>query len=56
MDSLLKAKISLFSEEDRKVLLRDLNEILAAEVLAVKKTLGNEHESALIENLKEQGN
>lgn len=56
MDSLLKTKISLFSEEDRKVLLRDLNEILAAEVLAVKKTLGNEHERALVENLKRQGN
>lgn len=56
MDSLLKAKTSLFSEANRKVLLRDLNEILAAEVLAVKKTLGNEHERALVENLKRQGN
>jgi len=56
MESLLKTKTSLFSEKDRKVLLRDLNEILAAEVLAVKKTLGNEHERALVENLKRQGN
>jgi hypothetical protein len=56
MDSLLRAKTSLFSEENRKVLLRDLNEILAAEVLTVKKTLGNEHERALVENLKRQGN
>ncbi len=52
MDSLLKAKASLLNDEDKKVLLKDLNEILAAEVLAVKKTLGNDHERALIENLK----
>ncbi|UCC38290.1 MAG: DUF4388 domain-containing protein [Candidatus Aminicenantes bacterium] len=56
MSSLLKAKTSFFSEEDRKLLLRDMNEILAAEVLAVKKTLGNEHERALVENLKRLGN
>lgn len=38
-----------------KLFLQDLNEILAAEILAVKKTLGNEHESALVENLKKIG-
>lgn len=52
MNSILKANISLLSKEDEKVLIRDLNEILAAEVLAVKKTLGNKHEAILVENLK----
>jgi len=34
------------------LLLQDLNEILAAEVLAVKKILGNDHEAALIQGLE----
>lgn len=55
MNSILKANLSLLSEEDRKALLRDLNEILAAEILAVKKTLGNEHESTLVKNLEKIG-
>lgn len=55
INSILKANISLLSEEDKKNLLKDLNEILAAEVLAVKKTLGNEHEAALVKNLEKIG-
>ncbi len=35
----------------QQVLLQDLNEILAAEILAVKRLLGNMHEAALIKNL-----
>lgn len=35
----------------KQIFLRGLNEILAAEVLAVKKTLGNGHESSLVKNL-----
>jgi hypothetical protein len=35
----------------RQVLVQDLNEILAAEILAVKKILGNAHEAVLIKNL-----
>ncbi len=36
----------------QQVLLQDLNEILAAEILAVKRLLGNTHEAALIKNLE----
>ncbi len=53
MNSLLKT--SLWSEEQKKNLIKDLNEILAAEVLAVKKNLGNAHESALVKNLEKIG-
>ena len=35
----------------KQVLVQDLNEILAAEILAVKKILGNSHEAILIKNL-----
>jgi hypothetical protein len=38
--------------ESQRALLTGLNEILVAEVLAVKKILGEEHEAALIKNLK----
>jgi hypothetical protein len=36
----------------KQILVQDLNEILAAEVLAVKKILGNSHEAVLIKNLE----
>jgi hypothetical protein len=36
-------------------LLRDLNEILISEILAVKKNLGHEHEAILINNLERIG-
>jgi hypothetical protein len=36
----------------KKVLLQDLNEILAAQILAVKKILGNDHEAALVQHLE----
>ncbi len=53
--SLLKSNISLINGETRINLIKDLNEILASEVLAVKKNLGNEHETLLIKNLEKIG-
>lgn len=47
--------LNLSAEENRRSFLRLLNEILVAEVLVVKKTLGNEHEAALIRNLERIG-
>jgi len=46
---------SLFNEESRKNFLRLLNEVLAAEVLTVKKTLGNAHEAAVVKNMEKIG-
>ncbi len=43
---------SLQGRSIQHMLLQDLNEILAAEVLAVKKILGNDHEAALIQGLE----
>ncbi len=43
---------SLQGRSIQHLLLQDLNEILAAEVLAVKRTLGNDHEAALIQGLE----
>lgn len=53
--SILKTNRNLCGREELTDLLRDLNEILAAEVLTVKKTLGNEHESSLVKNLEKIG-
>lgn len=50
--ALLRGHAGLFREEDAKNLFRILDEILAAEVLMVKRTLGNEHESALVRALE----
>jgi len=49
---ILKASVSLSGETTQREFLRGLNEILVAEILAVKKTLGNEHEAILVETLK----
>lgn len=54
-DPTLKINLHVSDEESMQNLLRGLNEILAAEVLAVKKTLGNWHESTLVKNLKKIG-
>jgi len=51
--SILKAQMTPSGRRSGKYLFRDLNEILAAEVLAVKKTIGSKKESLLIKNLKE---
>jgi hypothetical protein len=47
--------LSFFNEESRKNFLHLLNEVLAAEVLSVKKTLGNAHEAAVVKNLEKIG-
>lgn len=54
-DSAVTVSQSLSAEDHFKKLLKCVDEILAAEVLAVKKTLGNEHEAALVKNLKKIG-
>ena len=51
----VKPGLNAIQDELRKTLVRSLNEILAAEVLAVKRTLGNNHESSLIRNLEKVG-
>ncbi len=54
-NSILKGGLSLSKEEFKLQVLNGLNDILVAEVLAVKRTLGNEHESALVNHLKKIG-
>jgi len=49
---LLRAHGGLFREDDERNLNRILDEVLAAQVLMVKRTLGNEHEAALIRALE----
>lgn len=51
--SLLSLNFS--NPESRKAFIQVLNEILVAEVLAVKKTLGDSHEATLIRNLEKIG-
>ncbi|MBN1272789.1 MAG: DUF4388 domain-containing protein [Candidatus Aminicenantes bacterium] len=47
----LRAKFTLFSLEEKRSFIENLNEILVAEVLAVKKVFGSEHESKIMKNL-----
>jgi hypothetical protein len=54
-NTILKGSISLSGEEFRLQFLSGLNDILVAEVLAVKRTLGSEHESTLVNYLKKIG-
>lgn len=54
-NSILKSGISLSGENFKTQFLNGLNDILVAEVLAVKRTLGNEHESILVNSLKKIG-
>jgi hypothetical protein len=54
-NSILKGGISLSREDFKVQVLNGLNDILVAEVLAVKRTLGNEHESSLVNHLKKIG-
>ena len=53
--SIKKTNRGLSNVDEKKAFIRDLNEILVAEILAVKKTLGNEHEATLIKNLQKIG-
>jgi hypothetical protein len=54
-NSILKGGISLSRKEFKIQILNGLNDILVSEVLAVKRTLGNEHESTLVNHLKKIG-
>jgi hypothetical protein len=54
-NSVVKGGIALSGEEIKAQLLPGLNEILVALVLAVKRTLGNEHEAMLVKNLTKIG-
>lgn len=55
LQSALKTNLSQLEKDSQQLFLKDLNEILAAEILAVKKSLGNEHESVLVKNLEKIG-
>ena len=55
LKSVLKTTMNLISDETRRNLCRSLDEILVAEVLAVKRTLGSVHEAALIRGLEKIG-
>lgn len=50
--SVLRGKFNFSSQHTKQNLLIGLNDILVAEVLAVKKTLGAEHEAILVRNLE----
>jgi hypothetical protein len=52
LQSVLKSNMILSDRTTRLGLIKSLNEILAAEILAVKKTLGNEAESIVLKNLE----
>jgi len=51
----LKVSANISGDETRLGMLRSMDEILAAEVLVVKKTLGPEQESALVRSLERIG-
>lgn len=53
--SVLKFNIIMPDRDTTQLIIKSLNEILAAEILAVKKSLGSEFESTLIKNLETIG-
>lgn len=55
LQPVLKANIILSDRDTIQTIIKSLNEILSAEILAVKKTLGSEFESALTKNLEKIG-
>jgi hypothetical protein len=55
LHSVLKSNIILSDRETVHLIIKSLNEILAAEILAVKKTLGSDFEASLIKNLESIG-
>jgi hypothetical protein len=55
LKSLLKVSANIVGDECRRSLLRSMDEVLMAEVLAVKRTLGPAHESALVRGLEKAG-
>ena len=55
LQSVLKSNIILSDRDTIQSIIKSLNEILSAEILAVKKTLGSEFESNLINGLEKIG-
>lgn len=51
----LRLNISLMGEAGRKSLLRSMDELLLAEILAVKRILGPSHEAVLVRDLERAG-
>ena len=53
--AVVERNLTKFPEDSRRAILVDaLNELLYAELLAVKRTLGHEHEATLIRNLRDR--
>ena len=51
----MERNLTKFPEDSRRAILVDaLNELLYAELLAVKRTLGHEHEAVLIRALRDR--
>lgn len=55
LKSPLRVSANIVGDEGRLSMLRSMDEVLAAEVLVVKRTLGPEHESALVRSLERLG-
>lgn len=55
LKSSVRLNMTIAGEEGRRSLLRSMDEILMAEVLAVKRTLGPAHEAALVRGLEKLG-
>ncbi|RPJ03260.1 MAG: hypothetical protein EHM31_01365 [Candidatus Aminicenantes bacterium] len=55
LKSMIRVSANIVGDDSRRSMLRSMDEILAAEVLVVKRTLGPEHESALVRGLERLG-
>jgi hypothetical protein len=55
LKSPLRVSANIIGDDGRRSMLRSMDEILAAEALVVKRTLGSEHESALVRGLEKLG-
>jgi hypothetical protein len=55
LKSMIRVSANIVGDDGRRSMLRSMDEILAAEVLVVKRTLGPEHESALVRGLERLG-
>ncbi len=52
--AMLKISLNSLDPREKKIILRGFDEILAAELLLVKKTLGNQHEENLVKLLAQE--
>jgi hypothetical protein len=55
LKAFLKVNANIVGDECRRSMLRSMDEVLAAEVLVVKRTLGPDHESTLVRSLEKVG-